>query len=88
MPNDIIITPSSASIQFSGSVASTIKLQVDASGSVSFTGNSGSLFGINDSFTGSLMSVNTIAGLPVLEVFSDNSVNIGKYNAEAIKIQA
>jgi len=34
------------------------------------------------------MSVNTIAGLPILEVFSDNRVNIGKYASEAIKIQS
>lgn len=86
MANDIIITPNSASIQFSGSGNSSIKLTVNASGSLNFSGNSGSLFGITDNLSGSLMSVNTIAGLPILEVFSDNSVNIGKYNNEAIKI--
>ena len=88
MANDIIITPVSASIQFSGSANSTIKLTVDASGSLSITGNSGSLFSITDNMSGSLMSVNTIAGLPILEVFSDNRVNIGKYASEAIKIQS
>ena len=88
MANDIIITPVSASIQFSGSANASIKLTVDASGSLSITGNSGSLFSITDNLSGSLMSVNTIAGLPILEVFSDNRVNIGKYAAEAIKIQS
>ena len=88
MANDIIITPVSASIQFSGSANASIKLTVDASGSLSITGNSGSLFSITDNMSGSLMSVNTIAGLPILEVFSDNRVNIGKYAAEAIKIQS
>jgi hypothetical protein len=86
MANDIIITPVSASIQFSGSANASIKLTVDASGSLSITGNSGSLFSITDNLSGSLMSVNTIAGLPILEVFSDNRVNIGKYAAEAIRI--
>jgi hypothetical protein len=86
MPNDIIITPISASIEFSGSNTSTIRLNVDASGSILFSGNSGSLFGITDNLSGSLMSVNTIAGLPILEVFSDNNVNIGKYNGEAIRV--
>jgi hypothetical protein len=86
MANDIIITPISASIEFSGSNTSTIRLNVDASGSILFSGNSGSLFGITDNLSGSLMSVNTIAGLPILEVFSDNNVNIGKYNGEAIRV--
>jgi hypothetical protein len=44
------------------------------------------LFSITDNLSGSLMSVNTIAGLPVIEVFSDNNVNIGKYNGEAIRV--
>jgi len=88
MANDIIITPVSASIQFSGSANASIKLTVDASGSLSITGNSGSLFSITDNLSGSLMSVNTIAGLPILEVFSDNRVNMGKYASEAIKIQS
>ena len=88
MPNDIIITPVSASIQFSGSAYASIKLTVDASGSLLVSGNSGSLFSITDNLSGSLMSVNTIAGLPIMEVFSDNRVNIGKYASEAIKVQS
>jgi hypothetical protein len=86
MANNIIITPNSASIDFSGSAASSIRLEVDASGSVLFNGNSGSLFSITDNLSGSLMSVNTIAGLPIFEVFSDNNANIGKYNGEAIRV--
>jgi hypothetical protein len=86
MPNNILITPASASIQFSGSVANTIRLQVESSGSVAFYGNSGSLFGITDSLSGSLMSVNDISGLPILEVFSDNRVVMGTFNAPAATI--
>ncbi len=58
-------------------------------GSVLFAvdGYAGRLFAIDDNLTGSLFSVNTIAGLPIIEAFSDNTVNIGKYNAEAIKVQ-
>jgi len=88
MANDILITPASASIQFSGSAFSSIKLTVDVSGSLLVIGSSGSLFGITDNLSGSLMSVNTVAGLPILEVFSDNRVNIGKYASEAIKVQS
>ena len=57
MPNNILITPGSASIQFSGSAINTIRLQVEPSGSVAFYGNSASLFSIADSPTGSLATV-------------------------------
>ena len=86
MPNNILITPGSASIEFSGSAANTIRLQVEASGSVAFYGNSGSLFGIADSLSGSLMSVNDISGLPILEVFSDDRVVMGSLNSNALVV--
>jgi hypothetical protein len=86
MPNNILITPGSASIQFSGSNANTIRLQVEPSGSIAFYGNSGSLFGITDSLVGSLMSVNDISGLPILEVFSDDRVVMGTYNQNTLVV--
>jgi len=86
MPNNILITPASASIQFSGSAANTIRLQVESSGSVAFYGNSGSLFGITDSLSGSLMSVNDISGLPILEVFSDDRVVMGTFNRNTLVV--
>jgi len=42
-------------------------------------GSQGELFSITDSLTGSLFSVNDISGLPILEVFSDNTTLIGDY---------
>jgi hypothetical protein len=86
VPNNILITPSSASIQFSGSAANTIRLQVEQSGSIAFYGNSGSLFGITDSLSGSLMSVNDISGLPILEVFSDDRVVMGTFNRNTLVV--
>lgn len=86
MPNNILITPASASIAFSGSAANTIRLQVEASGSVAFYGNSGSLFGIVDNLSGSLMSVNDISGLPILEVFSDDRVVMGTFNRNTLVV--
>jgi hypothetical protein len=79
MANDILIIPASASIQFSGSAANTIRLVVEDSGSVAFYGDSGSLFGISDSLSGSLMSVNDISGLPTLETFSDGKLVVSPY---------
>lgn len=43
-------------------------------------GTNGNLFTITDNLSGSLMSVNNIAGLPVFEVFSDDSIVAGRYN--------
>jgi hypothetical protein len=87
VPNNIIITPGSASIQFSGSANNdTIRLQVEASGSVAFYGNSGSLFSITDQLSGSLMSVNDISGLPILEVFSDDRVVMGTFNRNTLVV--
>lgn len=86
MPNNILITPGSASITFSGSAANTIRLQVEPSGNLAFYGNAGSLFGITDSLSGSLMSVNDISGLPILEVFSDDRVVMGTYATPALTV--
>jgi hypothetical protein len=47
-------------------------------------GSSGELFSINDSLVGSLFSVNDISGLPILEVFSDNTTLMGSYQAPSL----
>ena len=44
-------------------------------------GYNGRLLNVVDSLSGSLFSVNTVAGLPVFEVFSNNRIVAGKYNA-------
>ena len=43
-------------------------------------GTNGSLFSVTDNLSGSLMSVNNNAGLPVFEVFSDDRVISGRFN--------
>jgi hypothetical protein len=48
-------------------------------------GTSGQLFTVTDGLSGSLFSVNTISGLPLMEVFSDETVNIGKYGFNPLK---
>ena len=47
-------------------------------------GSQGELFSVTDSLSGSLSSVNDISGLPILEVFSDDTVKMGTYNAEGL----
>ena len=65
-----------ANIKGSGSVSLSTIFTVD--------GAAGRLFSVNDSLSGSLFSVNTIAGLPVIEAFSDNTVRIGQYGQKAL----
>ena len=65
---------------------SSIKLEVLPEGTVSFMGTAGGLFEVVDSISGSLMSVNDASGLPILEVFSDDKVVAGKYNANTFVV--
>jgi hypothetical protein len=50
----------------------------------SVQGLSGELFNVSDSLVGSLFSVNDISGLPILEVFSDDTTIIGAYQAQSL----
>ena len=50
----------------------------------SVLGSSGELFSISDSLIGSLFSVNDISGLPVIEVFSDNTILMGDYQSPSL----
>ena len=90
MGNDILIIPGESEIQFSGSAVNKTQLQVQPSGSVTIEGSGstlfqvegarGSLFTVSDVMSGSIFSVNTVAGLPVIEAFSDYSVIIGPFH--------
>ena len=61
-------------------------LIVQGSGSNIFDvqGSQGQLFSITDSLSGSLFSANDISGIPIMEVFSDNTIKLGTFNQEAI----
>ena len=50
----------------------------------SVQGSQGELFSISDSLTGSLFSVNDISGLPIVEVFSDNTILMGSYQSPSL----
>ena len=69
---------------FNTAISGTI-LTVVGSGSSQpiFTvqGSQGELFSTSDSLSGSLFSVNDISGLPILEVFSDNTTVVGDYQS-------
>lgn len=72
----------------SDTVTATSPLEVYGSGGtvMSVDGSTGRLFELTDSMSGSLFSVNDVSGLPILEVFSDNSINMGTFGDEELKI--
>jgi hypothetical protein len=49
-------------------------------------GSQGQLFSVVDALSGSLMSVNDVSGLPILEVFSDDRVVMGTYGAPGLTV--
>ena len=63
-----------------------VKADTALTGSTVFKvdGNTGELFTVTDSLTGSLMSVNDISGLPILEVFDDNTILMGDYQSPSL----
>jgi hypothetical protein len=63
-------------------------LVVNGSGSVilDIQGSQGQLFSVTDQLSGSLFSVNDISGMPILAVSSDDSVKLGTFSREAIKV--
>ena len=64
-------------------------LIVNGSGStiLDIQGSQGQLFSVTDQLSGSLFSVNDISGIPILEVFSDDTVKLGTFGSEAIIVE-
>lgn len=96
MPRDILITPNRGStgsnafpkIQFNGLSSSTISLKVDDDGSVVYSGTYGVLFNVTDSKDGLLHSVNDVSGLPILQVYSYDYVQLGKWDKNSFVVNS
>jgi hypothetical protein len=71
------------SLSISGSTTAAA-LRGSGSAVFSIDGTAGRLFQVDDSLTGSLFSVNTAGGLPIIEAFSDNTVRIGQFGQQAL----
>jgi hypothetical protein len=78
------LTASNTYISSTGST--TLTLYSSGTGSTVFRvqGRSGELFSVTDGLTGSLFSVNDISGLPILEVFSDDTIIMGDFTAPSL----
>ena len=73
----------------SSSTGSLARLELYSSAAVgsnvlTVDGTQGRLFSVIDEMSGSIFSANTIAGLPVIEAFSDNKVTLGPYSSPVI----
>jgi hypothetical protein len=64
---------------FSGNSTDVVKIfgSGDTSPIFSIEGSVGELFTVTDSLTGQLFGVNNISGLPILEVYDDNTILMG-----------
>jgi hypothetical protein len=97
---DIRIVPGNAVMSFTSSLNYIEKITQEASGSLnlygsgstgrtellSIDGNNGRLFTVSDDLSDSLFSVNTIAGLPVIEAFANNTVVLGQYGQNVLVV--
>ena len=70
------VTPSSTTLYVKGSTDGADVLAVD--------GVNGRLFTITDSVLDTIYSVNTIAGLPILEVLANSTVKLGPFSAPIV----
>jgi len=90
---DIRIVPANSILSFTSSLGFIERITQGVSGSLTLygsgstgrtellaiDGNNGRLFTVADDLSDSLFSVNTIAGLPVFEVFATNSIIAGEF---------
>jgi hypothetical protein len=76
----------SLSITSSAGTGSAIYAYKSGSTVLDIQGSQGQLFSVIDALSGSLMSVNDVSGLPILEVFSDDRVVMGTYGAPALTV--
>ena len=84
---DIRIIPASGLINITGSATMVGSGSISNTTIFSVNGNNGRLFEVTDDLSTSIFSVNTIAGLPVIEAFADTSVNLGRYNSSGSAVQ-
>jgi hypothetical protein len=85
---NILIGSGSTDLGSTLSVIGSSLMSGNTSGStlLNVVGSQGQLFSVVDTLTGSLMSVNDITGLPILEVFSDDRVVMGEYATNALVV--
>ena len=84
--NGLLVDQGGANITGSSAISGALSILSSVSSVFTVDGTAGRLFSVDDSLSGSLFSVNTIAGLPVMEAFSDNTVRIGQYGRRGLYV--
>ena len=84
---DFRIIPASGTLSVTGSATMIGSGSTSNTSIFSVNGNNGRLFEVTDDLSTSIFSANTIAGLPVIEAFADNSVGLGRYGVSGSAIQ-
>jgi hypothetical protein len=92
-------TGSASGSAFDTSLSGAARLKFQNSGELNLTslgtgvadkltidGSNGRLLTVNNTVTGSIFSVNDVAGLPIVEVFSDDRVVMGQYATDALVV--
>ena len=74
----------SGSLEVIGKITGSVLIEGSGSTLFEIVGSEGQLFSVTDNLSGSLFAVSDVSGLPILEVFSDDTVKIGTFNNEAI----
>ena len=62
----------------------TITIDMTDSDSLTFTGDSGELFSVSDSLTGTIFSVADISGIPLVEVDADTTIRFAQVNGTVL----
>jgi len=71
---------------FSGDSTNVVKIfgSGDTSPLISIEGSSGELFTVTDSLSGELFGVNNVSGIPIFEVYDDNTILMGNNQAPSL----
>jgi hypothetical protein len=68
----------------SPNLSNTISSNMLNGGTLSFEGNTGQLFSITDSMTGTIFSVNDVSGIPSIEVLDTGLVKLAEYSGNVV----
>jgi hypothetical protein len=86
MHKDVIITPKSGSIEFIGTSNNTVRIQLDPSGELTFSTDTGKIFGISDQaggleISGSLITNKVEYDTGVANIVTTGSITTGVFNS-------
>jgi len=73
-----LLTQNAEFVDVFGSNTQSIILEMDDTGTLSFSGSNGQLFSVTDDMTGVIFSVNDMSGVPSIEVDDDGTIRLAE----------